>query len=168
MAVLSPISTGRLVGTRPTVTDLEDWVVLHGDPRVAATLSGRRGAERAPELLECVMAWWSQDGIGWWTLRTPEGRFAGHGGLRRTQMDGAFAVEVGWALAAEFWGQGLATEVARTAIDIGFTRLGLTEIVSFTLPSNGPSRRVMERAGMQYQRRITYAGLPHVVYRITP
>jgi RimJ/RimL family protein N-acetyltransferase len=168
MAVLSPISTGRLVATRPTLGDLDDWVKLHGDPRVAATLSGRRGAERVPELLERVMSWWSQDGFGWWTLRTPEGRFAGHGGLRRTRLDGVAMVEVGWAIPAELWGQGLATEVARAAIDLGFTRLGLTAIVSFTLPSNGPSRRVMERAGMRYQRRMTHAGLPHVLYEITP
>jgi RimJ/RimL family protein N-acetyltransferase len=167
VAALSPISTGRLVGTRPTVADLDDWIALHGDPRVAATLSGRRGAELAPHLLERVMAWWSQDGVGWWTLRTPEGRFVGHGGLRRTQVDGVAAVEVGWALIPAFWGGGLATEVALAAIDVGFTRLGLTEIVSFTLPSNGPSRRVMERAGMRYERRIMHAGLPHVLYRIT-
>lgn len=168
MKGLSPISLGRLIGTRPAASDAGDWKRLHGDPRVAATLGGRNGGDRAAELLALVIRWWEADGFAWWTLRTPEGRFAGHGGLRRTQVDGVPVVEVGWALLPDFWGRGLATEVARASIDLGFTRLGLDEIVSFTLPSNIPSQRVMERAGMRYDRRITHAGLPHVLYRVTP
>jgi [ribosomal protein S5]-alanine N-acetyltransferase len=167
MAQLSPFSTGRLVGTRPVLGDVDDWAALHGDPRVAATLGGRGAAGRAGDLLERVIDLWARDGFAWWTLRTPEGRFAGHGGLRRTPVEGAFTVEVAWALVPELWGRGLATEVVLAAIDLGFSQLSLTEIVSFTLPSNVPSRRVMERAGMRYDRRITYAGLPHVLYRIT-
>ena len=42
-----------------------------------------------------------------------------------------------------------------------------TELVSFTLPHNAPSRRIMERLGMTYERDGEYAGLPHVFYRLT-
>jgi RimJ/RimL family protein N-acetyltransferase len=38
--------------------------------------------------------------------------------------------------------------------------------VSFTLPHNAASRRVMEKAGLTYERDITHAGLPHVLYRL--
>ena len=34
------------------------------------------------------------------------------------------------------------------ALDYGFDKLGLTEIVAVTVPANQPSRRVMERLGM--------------------
>ena len=44
----------------------------------------------------------------------------------------------------------MAGEAARTAIDDGFGRLGLGEIVAFTVPANQPSRRVMEKLGMTY------------------
>jgi ribosomal-protein-alanine N-acetyltransferase len=58
------------------------------------------------------------------------------------------AVEVGWRLAREAWGHGYATEAARAALDDGFSRVGLAEIVSFTAVSNRRSRAVMERLGL--------------------
>ena len=58
------------------------------------------------------------------------------------------AVEIGWRLASVHWGKGYATEGARASLEAGFTRLGLAEIVSLTVPANTRSRRVMERIGM--------------------
>ena len=60
------------------------------------------------------------------------------------------AVEVGWRLAKEHWGNGYATEAARTAIDYGFGTAGMDEIVSFAIPANKRSLRVMERLGMTH------------------
>jgi len=51
-------------------------------------------------------------------------------------------------LARPYWGRGYATEAARAAIEDGFNRLGLAEIVAFTVAGNLRSRRVMERLGM--------------------
>ena len=42
------------------------------------------------------------------------------------------------------------TEGARAALAFGFEVLGLAEIVSFTVPHNARSRRVMERIGMTH------------------
>ena len=58
------------------------------------------------------------------------------------------AVEAAWRLARPYWGRGYAYEAARAAIDDGFGRLGLDEIVAFTVPANRASRRVMEKLGM--------------------
>src|SRR5439155_14359405 len=58
------------------------------------------------------------------------------------------AVEVGWRLAAEHWGRGYATEAARAAIDYGFDRLHLSEIVACTVPANAKSLAVMQRLKM--------------------
>ncbi len=75
-------------------------------------------------------------------------------------------MEVGYGLTAAFWGQGLATELAQEAVRVGFELLCLSELVSFTLPTNTRSRRVMAKAGFRYERDIEYAGLPHVLYRL--
>jgi ribosomal-protein-alanine N-acetyltransferase len=58
--------------------------------------------------------------------------------------------EVAWRLARAAWGNGYATEGAREACAFAFDRLGLDEIVSFTVPANVRSRRVMERLGMTH------------------
>jgi RimJ/RimL family protein N-acetyltransferase len=56
-------------------------------------------------------------------------------------------VEIGWVLAAAFWGQGLAVEGARAWLDQAAT-LGIDEVVAFTARLNGPSQRVMQKLGM--------------------
>lgn len=40
--------------------------------------------------------------------------------------------ELGWGLAFDYWGRGLATEAAKAALTYGFTALQLPPIVSFT------------------------------------
>ena len=58
-------------------------------------------------------------------------------------------VEIGWRLLPAYWGQGLATEGARLALQYGFEVLHLPEIVAFTALPNLPSQAVMRRLGMQ-------------------
>ena len=69
-------------------------------------------------------------------------------------------------LMPEFWGQGLATEIAQASIGIAFNELGLSDVVSFTLPTNLASRRVMEKCGLTFERDIEWKDLPHVLYRL--
>jgi RimJ/RimL family protein N-acetyltransferase len=40
-------------------------------------------------------------------------------------------------------------------------------MVAITLATNRASQRVMEKAGLTYERELIYAGLPHVLYRTT-
>jgi [ribosomal protein S5]-alanine N-acetyltransferase len=95
------------------------------------------------------------------------GRFVGRAGLRNTRVGGGDEVELAYALVAEYWNRGLATEMARAILGLAFERLGVTDLVCFTLPTNLASRRVMEKAGFTYEREVMHAGLPHVLYRIT-
>jgi RimJ/RimL family protein N-acetyltransferase len=78
--------------------------------------------------------------------------FVGFVGLNVPKLQAHFTpcVEVGWRLAYDHWGRGYATEAARAAIEFGFTNAGLDQIVSFTVPVNRRSRRVMERVGMTH------------------
>jgi len=85
-------------------------------------------------------------------------------------------VEIGWRLATAHWGQGLATEGARAALRYGFEDLALDEIVSFTVPGNKRSQRVMTKLGMIHDRGddFDHPGLQeghpmrrHVLYRVT-
>src|SRR5260221_2761238 len=62
-----------------------------------------------------------------------------------------------------YWGKEYATEAARAAIEDGFGRLRLDQIVAMTVPGNVASRRVMERLGLTYsacsRRRARSAGV---------
>jgi len=84
------------------------------------------------------------------------------------------AVEVAWRLVRTHWGCGYAAEAARAALDYGFDKLGLAEIIAVTVPANLRSRRVMERLGMSRNPADDYnhPNLPegplqrHVLYRL--
>jgi RimJ/RimL family protein N-acetyltransferase len=78
-------------------------------------------------------------------------------------------------LARSAWGNGYATEAAAAALRVGFDRVGLPEIVSFTVPENARSRAVMRRLGMNRDPvdDFAHANLPvghrlrrHVLYRL--
>jgi RimJ/RimL family protein N-acetyltransferase len=103
--------------------------------------------------------------------------FIGFLGLSAPDFEACFTpcVEIGWRIAAEHWNQGLATEGARAVLDQAFGALGLREIVSFTMPANIASRRVMEKIGMSRTPQDDFdhpqltQGHPlrrHVLYRI--
>jgi RimJ/RimL family protein N-acetyltransferase len=71
-------------------------------------------------------------------------------GLAYTPLEAHFTpcVEIGWRLAFQHWGCGLATEGARASLRYGFEQLKLPEILALTVPANVRSRRVMEKLGM--------------------
>lgn len=104
--------------------------------------------------------------------------FIGYVGLSVPAYDAPFmpAVEVGWRLDRRYWGKGYATEGARAALAFGFSEIGLDEIVSFTVPANVRSWRVMERLGMtrdpadDFDHPLVPPGHPlrhHVLYRLS-
>jgi RimJ/RimL family protein N-acetyltransferase len=118
-------------------------------------------------------------GFAYWAVELPdEDDLIGAIGLTRVLSPGfpfAPAVEIGWRLARAHWGRGYATEAARAVLDDGFGRLGLGEIVAFTLPLNERSRRVMQRLGMSHDPAddFDHPGVPvghemrrHVLYRL--
>ena len=58
-------------------------------------------------------------------------------------------MEIGWRLARAAWGRGYASEAASAALRWAFESLELDEVVSFTVPANTRSWKVMERIGMR-------------------
>ena len=87
--------------------------------------------------------------------------------LKVVPIDGRDEMELSYGLVAAYWGRGLATELARASLRIGFEVLGRPDLICFTLPTNRASQRVMEKAGFRYERDGVWADLPHVFYRQT-
>jgi RimJ/RimL family protein N-acetyltransferase len=167
MNTLDELRTPRICLRRITANDLDDLARMYRDPVVMATLAGVRTEEETAGMLKKHLAHWETHGFGWWVMREPQtGEFMGRGGLRNWTIDGQPEMEIGYGLMSKFWGQGLATELARECVRVAFTGLRRADLVSFTLPTNLASRRVMEKAGLRYERDIVHADLPHVLYRI--
>jgi [ribosomal protein S5]-alanine N-acetyltransferase len=161
------VETARLVGEPISPAHHEALCVLLGDPRVGATLGGTATPEQVADEIATLSADWDRQGFGYWSWREKAtGDLVARGGLHRTLVDGRAEVEVGWAVMADRWGEGFATEVGAACVRVAFDRLGLEDIVAFTLPDNRASRRVMEKLGFAYEKDIMHANLPHVLYRL--
>ncbi|XAO47587.1 GNAT family N-acetyltransferase [Glutamicibacter ectropisis] len=68
--------------------------------------------------------------------------------------------ELGYTLNPEYWGQGLATEVAQLLITVGKERLGLNTVEATCDPRNTASIRVLEKSGFVFAERRALAGEP--------
>jgi RimJ/RimL family protein N-acetyltransferase len=152
MSGTTPLATARLRLRTWRDEDLGPFAELNADPEVMRHFPAPLSRAESDALAERIRGRIAADGWGLWAVeRIDSGAFIGFVGLARPAFEAAFTpcVEVGWRLARAHHGRGYATEAARAAVDFGFDRLGLDEIVSFTSVDNLASRRVMEKLGMR-------------------
>jgi RimJ/RimL family protein N-acetyltransferase len=174
------ITTPRLLLREWREADLEPLAAMTGDPEVMHYFVGIRDRSRSDAWAAGVRAHFERHGFGIWAVEAPGvADFVGFVGL--STIPPGFptgpGVEIVWTLARAYWRRGYALEAARAALDDGFTRLGLNEILSFTAAINTPSRGVMERVGMRRDPAGDFDHprvpechplRPHVLYRIAP
>lgn len=153
---------------------------MNADPLVMEHMQGVMSRSASDAFVDRIEDQWDQRGWGLWAVEVPDvAPFVGYVGLWPADyVTGHPMVEVGWRLRSEHWGHGYATEAAREALRFGFEDVGLDEIVSFTVPQNRRSLRVMERIGLVRDPkgdfdhpRVDPVGYPdlvrHVLYRLT-
>jgi RimJ/RimL family protein N-acetyltransferase len=177
--VATPLVTPRLRLRPWRDEDLAPFAEMNADPKVMEFLPKPLDRAESDALAARIRDHFACRGFGLWAVEVPGvADFIGFVGLSVPTFEAHFTpcVEVGWRLASEYWGRGYATEAARAALDYGFRRLELAEIVSFTVPANLRSRRVMERIGMIHSPAddFDHPALPeghplrrHVLYRAT-
>jgi RimJ/RimL family protein N-acetyltransferase len=159
------LETERLKLRHFVETDLDAYARLCADPEMmrylgpGATLS-RADAWRSMAML---LGHWQLRGYGMWAVEEKStGTFIGRIGLHYPE---AWPVlEVGWFVDRSRWGQGLATEGGRAALQFAFERLGLTRISSVIHPHNAASIRVAEKLGMKRERATQVNGIEVVIY----
>ena len=169
------LETSRLVLRRWRESDAEPFYRMNSDPRVMEFFPACLTREQSDALMARAQTHFDTHGFGPFAaeLRST-GELAGFIGLTVPQFEAYFTpcVEIGWRLGAGFWNQGLATEGAEAVLRMAFGTLGLREIVSFTVPDNLRSIRVMEKLGMTYDGDFDHPRLPeghrlrrHSLYR---
>jgi RimJ/RimL family protein N-acetyltransferase len=170
--------TPRLLLRRWVAADREPFAFMNADSRVMQHFQRMLARDESDAMVDRIEQHFSDHGFGLWAIEIPGVvPFAGFVGLAIPAFRAHFTpcVEAGWRLAVEYWGHGYATEAGRAAVVFGFERLNLAEVVSFTVPENHRSRRVMERIGMLHSPTDDFdhpnaseARRRHVLYRITP
>jgi RimJ/RimL family protein N-acetyltransferase len=135
-------------------------VAINRDPEVTKFLNSPVDEAATEAFLGKTVRHWEEHGFGHFALEARDGPLAGRlvgfvGVAYPTFMPPlADRPELGWRLAPDAWGQGLATEAALAARDDAFDRLGLPELISIIHPENVRSRRVAEKVGMRVEGRV--------------
>jgi len=149
--------------------DLDYFLKFFADPEASQHVGGPIGREDTWRRLLTGSALWQLTGIGMWAVeRRSDGATIGHLGffdfLRDSDPSIAGAVEMGWILAPEAQGQGLAAE-ACTAILAWFEKLfGKHPMWAMISPENEPSMRLAEKLGFQRQPDGTYRDKPQTYW----
>lgn len=136
--------------------DREPFAAMTADPEVMRHFPATLTREESNAWVDRAMRKIDERGWGFWAIdylaeAGSVSKFAGFTGLNISDPELPFGpcVEVGWRLAPQFWGLGLASEAARLALRAGFESIGLDEIVAMTTLRNTRSRAVMHRLDMQ-------------------
>jgi RimJ/RimL family protein N-acetyltransferase len=166
-----------------------DYWLVHNDDAVAPWYDGwRPSPAEAREACRQIAESWRLHGVHKWIAYDRSSRaVVGRGGLSRTPIDDDWGqiyaflpderwvrkahvsdqpfrahaswLEIGWALRAEHWGQGYASEIGRAGLAHAFDVLGARAVVSCTVRHNRRSLAVMDRIGMRYVGEIRSRGI---------
>jgi RimJ/RimL family protein N-acetyltransferase len=158
-------STLRLTADKLHEGHLADLVELHLDPDVSRYLGGVRSPETTAAYLAANITHWERHGFGLWVLRTNAGEFAGRAGIRHLVLDGVNEVELVYTFKRAFWGQGLASEIAKALMNLGLVQLKLPSLVGVVSVGNTASRHVLEKSEFILERNGIYRGDEVVIYR---
>ncbi len=160
-------------------SDKTPYFQLNQDPKVTEFLPRSITQDEATQFINRTNSHQERYGYSLWaTELRASNQLIGFIGLTTIEWEAPFtpAVEIGWRLASPFWENGYATEGAKATLNYGFNHCSLTKIISFTVPANKRSIRVMEKIGMKRDFQgdflhpklaTTHPLAPHVLYKAT-
>jgi [ribosomal protein S5]-alanine N-acetyltransferase len=151
------------------VSDLDVLAAIWVDPEVTRFLPSQGvpiSRENTEKALQSFVEHWQQRGYGIWAIveNTSSFEMIGYCGLR--YLDELDAVEVLYGLARGYWRRGIATQAAKASIFYGFNVANLDRLIGMAIPDNQASRKVMENAGLRYEKQVHMFNLDVLYYSI--
>ncbi len=148
------LDTPRLLLRPFESADAAVLLEIHEDPQVARWLfvgPPPSGIGSAWRTIAMMIGHWHLRGYGQWAVvEKATGAMIGRAGL--WYPEGWPGIEIGWMIRSSRWGNGFATEAARTALDWAWKSLDTDHIVSVIQPDNSRSIRVAEKIGERFER----------------
>ncbi len=152
-ARLPVLETDRLILRKMTMRDAPSVYHYARDPEVARHVlwEAHQSVWDSRAYIRYLLSQYRNGEPGSWGIELKEtGRIIGTIGYMSFSPDNA-AVEVGYSLAQEYWGQGLMTEALTAVIGETFRTLRLHRIEAMHFTDNPASGRVMAKCGMQHE-----------------
>lgn len=147
------IETDRLRLRAWQEKDRASFAAMNSDSEVMRYLGPPMSRKKSDSAIDAQIALMENGEPAFWAAATMnDDMLIGCIGVKRVTFDAPFTpcYEIGWRLGREHWGQGLATEGAKAALQMAFQNWSMTEIHSFTVHANTNSQSVMKKIGMTY------------------
>lgn len=161
--IQSPPGTDRLSFREWLDDDLDRFHAICSDPRVMEYVGDGQvwSRERTGQFIQSAIATLREHGYCQWAMiHKADGKLIGYCGFVKTDTD----PEIGWRLAPEYWGQGLATEAARDILHHGFETLRIDRVTATVQSANAASIRIIEKLGMRLEESFDREGREVRVY----
>ena len=165
--LIPKFETTRLILREYQSSDLDYFLSMLADREVIRYLlrADPWPRESVEKWLNSCQTGWENHGYSFWILEHKiDNKPMGWGGLN--WLPDSEETEVLYALDRPYWGQGLATEVARFSVKYGFETVGLEEIIGLVVPENTASARVLEKAGLDLIGPAEYWGFELLKYAV--
>ncbi len=157
------LATARLDLCAPTRADFEPYAAIMASDR-ARFMGGPMTRIEAWYDFASAIAGWIVDGAGYWAIwLRAKNQLAGFTGFGLSPHDPE--LELGWFLAPEAEGQGIAAEAAEAARNWGFGSGGFSTFVSCIDPANTASIALAERLGAKADLDAPRADPNDLIYR---
>jgi RimJ/RimL family protein N-acetyltransferase len=144
--------TERLILRPHRAEDAESlYVRIESDPEVTRFTGGSHALDETRRDLAELIASMVNDprGLGSWAVvERATDTYIGYTLLKPFRIDD---VELGYAIARTWWGQGYGTEAARATLLYGLGTLGLPSVIAAVNPANKASARIAEKIGMVHK-----------------
>ena len=151
------IETDRLILRKITLDDKEELFKLHANELVQK-YTGEPVVKSLSEMEAAIkerIVNYDRYGYGRWaTILKDEMQFVGWAGL--AYLPEFDEIDLGYRFLPDNWGKGIATEACRAILSYGFEELKLGKIIAIAMKENKGSIRVMEKAGMHFDKFAPY------------
>lgn len=157
------IETERLRLRAAKLSDLPAVEALYSSER-SRMIGGPRDARGVHSAVLSTIGSWALRGFGFWQIADKQ-TDAWLGATGILFAPGWDEPELGWQLAAEAEGRGIAYEAAKAARSYAAKHLGQDGVISYIAPENHRSIALAQRLGATLERDTVFLGTPCHVYR---
>ncbi len=161
------MQTPRLILREFKTEDVDALAEILSDPEVMKFSSkGPFSKEDTSNFIAWSMESYKNCGYGQWAvIERKTGALIGLCGLSHTDMNGQPEVEIGYRIAQDRWGKGLASEAAAEVLRLGFEKHRLASIIAIVSTEHAASIRVAEKIGFSDYLLGQYKGWDVRIYR---
>ena len=164
-----PLHTERLILRELTPDDTPALARILGDAEVMRhSVAGVLSEKATSEFIDGCRISYRERGFGpWAVVEKSTSILAGFCGLNAERVDDKDEIEIGYRLATGFWGKGLGTEAARSAVSYGFEQLQVPSLIAIVQPTNLASIKVIKKLGFGGYIHSQYHRQGVRIYRMT-